>query len=156
MSASVITGKIQDIIAGTSARSMLFESLSDPSFDAGGTVTLCTQKQVTCGADGTFIITLHAGTYRVVVSDTWQRSVWKIAVPTDGLAHDIVSIRVTGTPAVVDTYYTAAAVDALLATIILLGTGPPTNPPTAKWYVDTNTGLCWFASTDRLTWVPIL
>jgi len=115
MSASVITGKIQDIIAGTSARAMMFESISDPSFDIGGIVTLNTQKQINCAADGTFSITLHAGSYRVVVSDTWQRSVWKITVPTDGLAHDISSIRVTGTPATVDTYYTAAAIDGLLA-----------------------------------------
>jgi hypothetical protein len=127
MAASVITGKIQDIAAGTTARAMLFESVSDPSFDTGGIVTLNTQKTVTCGSDGTFSVTLHAGSYRIVVADTFKRSVWFITIPTDNAAYDISAVRVEGIPSPVTSYYTAAAIDALIASIPkrLFQTGTP-------------------------------
>lgn len=160
--ASAITGKIETILAGTSARAILFESYDGPKFQTGGTVVVNTQTTVTTGSDGTFTVTLEPGAYRVVVSDAWKRSVWLIQVPSDGLTHDIVSIRVTSVSTLPDTYYTAAEVDALIAAAVAAASGgiasgvinPVGSPGTNKFYLRTDTGQVWYS--DGAAWQPLL
>lgn len=150
MSLATITGKIQDIAAGTTARAIVFESLGIV-FDTGGTVTVNTSKSVTCNTNGTFSTSLWGGSYRVIVEDTWKRSFWYITVPNDGGTYDISAIRVTTPPASATLYYTA---DAVLALLLLKMDKLPTggnvrfkngnfqhyNPDTALWHTQVPRG----------------